>query len=57
MDVHACLRPLRTLLLWVEAEEIMPSEWKNPIRKVKAPKLSVEPIEPISIQDVKALRY
>jgi hypothetical protein len=51
------LRPLRTLLLWVEAEEIMPSEWKNPIRKVKAPKLSVEPIEPISIQDVKALRY
>ena len=23
--VHACFRPLRTLLLWIELEEIMPS--------------------------------
>ena len=37
--VHACFRPLRTLLYWIEAEEIMPAGWKNPIRKVKAPKL------------------
>lgn len=53
--VHACFRSLRTLLLWVEQEEIMPFDWKNPIRKVKAPKLPVEPIEPISLQDIHAL--
>lgn len=53
--VHACFRPLRTFLLWVEEEEIMPADWRNPIRKVRAPKLPVEPIEPIAIQDVSAL--
>jgi integrase/recombinase XerD len=53
--VHACFRSLRTLLLWVEQEEIMPFDWKNPIRKVKAPKLPVEPIEPISLQDIHSL--
>ncbi|MBK9925422.1 MAG: phage integrase N-terminal SAM-like domain-containing protein [Anaerolineales bacterium] len=36
--VHACFRPLRTLLYWIEEEEIMPAGWKNPIRRVKAPK-------------------
>ena len=36
--VHACFRPLRTMLYWIEEEEIMPEGWKNPIRKVKAPK-------------------
>ncbi len=53
--VHACFRPLRTLLLWLEDEEIMPPDWKNPIRKVKAPKLPVEPIEPVSLEDIHAL--
>ncbi len=53
--VHACFRVLRTLLYWIEAEEIMPAEWKNPMRRVKAPKLSVQPNEPVSIQDVSAL--
>jgi site-specific recombinase XerD len=53
--VHACFRPLRTFLLWVEEEEIMPINWKNPIRKVKAPKLPVEPIEPVTLQDIHAL--
>jgi site-specific recombinase XerD len=53
--VHACFRPLRTLLYWVESEEIMPADWRNPMRKVKAPRLSIEPIEPVSIQDVGAL--
>ena len=37
--VHACFRPLRTMLYWVEEEEIMPAGWKNPIRRVKAPNL------------------
>jgi site-specific recombinase XerD len=37
--VHACSRLLRTLLYWVEQEEIMTFDWNNLIRKVKAPKL------------------
>jgi len=53
--VHACFRPLRTLLYWIEDEEIMQPEWKNPIRRVKAPKLSNEPIKPIDIHDVNLL--
>jgi integrase/recombinase XerD len=39
----------------VEQEEIMPFDWKNPIRKVKAPRLPVEPLEPISLHDIHAL--
>lgn len=53
--VHACFRPLRTLLYWIEEEEIMPAGWKNPIRKVKAPKLPTEPIEPIQLEDIHLL--
>lgn len=53
--VHACFRPLRTLLLWVQQEEIMPYGWNNPIHRVKAPHLPIEPIDPISLEDVHAL--
>jgi site-specific recombinase XerD len=53
--VHACFRPFRSLLYWVEDEEIMPQGWKNPIRKVKAPKLPIEPIEPIHIEEIQLL--
>jgi len=44
-----------TLLYWVEEEEIMPSGWKNPIRRVKAPKLPTDPIEPIQIEEIHQL--
>ena len=53
--IHACFRSLRTFLYWVEQEEIMPFDWKDPIRKVKAPKLPVEPIESIPLPDIQAL--
>jgi integrase/recombinase XerD len=33
----------------------MAPEWKNPILKVKAPKVALDPLEPISIEDVRAL--
>jgi site-specific recombinase XerD len=36
-------------------EEIMAPEWKNPMQKVKPPKVAAEPLEPISIEDVRAL--
>lgn len=53
--VHACFRPLRSFLYWVEDEEIMPDGWKNPMRRVKAPKLSTDPIEPIQIEEIHQL--
>ena len=53
--VHACFRPLRTMLYWIEEEEIMPAGWKNPIRRVKAPKLPTDPIEPIQIEEIHQL--
>ena len=45
--IHACYRVLKTFLFWWE-EETEPENWKNPIRKVKAPKLAIEPIEGVS---------
>lgn len=52
--VHAAYRSLRAFLYWWE-EEIEPEEWKNPIRKVKAPKLFTHPLEPISTDDVRSM--
>jgi peptidase M23-like protein/integrase family protein with SAM-like domain len=53
--VHVCFRALRTMLYWIEEEEIMPDGWKNPIRRVKAPKLPIDPIEPIQIEEIQQL--
>lgn len=53
--VHACFRPLRTMLFWIEEDEIMPAGWKNPIRRVKAPKLPTDPIEPTQIEEIHEL--
>jgi len=39
----------------VELEEIIPRNWVNPVRRVKAPKLSIEPIEPVALKDIRAL--
>ena len=36
-------------------EESMALDWKIPMRKVKPPKVVPDPLEPISIQDVRAL--
>ena len=43
--IHAYYRALRAFLHWWECE-IEPDEWRNPIRKVKAPKVALEPLEP-----------
>ena len=51
---HALYRAIKTFLLWYESEE-EPDNWKNPIRKVKAPKVPIEPLDPISLEDVKAM--
>lgn len=46
--IHTFYRTLKTFLLWWE-EETDQENYKNPIRKVKAPKLAIEPLEPVSI--------
>jgi len=52
--IHAFYRAIKTFLLWWESET-EPVDWTNPVLKVKAPKLSIEPIKPVSIDTVKHL--
>lgn len=47
-------RALRTLLNWYETE-YEPTSWSNPISKVKAPKINLNPLEPISLESIKRL--
>lgn len=51
---HARYRPLRVLFLWYE-REFEPEGWKNPIKKVRAPKVPDRPIDPITIEQIRAL--
>jgi site-specific recombinase XerD len=53
--VHGAYRTLRAFFQWLMKEEVMAPDWKNPMLKVKAPKVVLDPLEPISIQDVRAL--
>jgi integrase/recombinase XerD len=51
---HAAYRTLRTFLYWFE-DEVEPEGWRNPIRKVHAPKVAIQPLEPAEIGDIKAM--
>jgi len=48
---HAAFRALRAFFLWYE-DEVEPQDWSNPIRKVKAPRVPLEPLEPVSFETV-----
>lgn len=52
--VHACWRAVKVFMRWFE-REYEPPDWKNPIVKVKAPKLVNEPKEGVSLEHVQAL--
>ena len=52
--MHCCYRTLHTLLLWWE-EEYEPEGWKNPIRKVKSPRVDKRLLDPASVSAVTAL--
>jgi|APSaa5957512622_1039677.scaffolds.fasta_scaffold82868_1 integrase/recombinase XerD len=52
--IHACYRALKTFLLWWE-DEVEPEAWKNPICKVKAPRLPKEQIQPVSIETIQSM--
>jgi integrase/recombinase XerD len=53
--VHASFRTLRTFFNWLTFEEIMPPEWKNPIKKIHAPHNVLPPLEPVSLDDINSL--
>jgi site-specific recombinase XerD len=48
---HAAYRALRAFLLWYE-NEVEQVGWSNPIPKVKAPRVPIEPLEPVSFDTV-----
>ena len=52
--VHLGFRTLRTFLYWWE-NETEPDNWHNPIRKIKAPHMPQEPLDPVSLDDVRAM--
>jgi len=52
--VHGCYRAVRAFLFWWE-EETEPVAWKNPITKVRAPKVPDEPLDPVEFETVKAM--
>ena len=51
---HGAFRSLRAFLNFYE-NELEPDDWKNPIHKIKAPKVSLEPLEPVELDSVKSL--
>jgi integrase/recombinase XerD len=53
--VHAAYRSIRAFFYWVEKEEMMLVDWKNPIKKVDAPKVPAKIIEPVPLEDVDLL--
>ena len=52
--VHCYYRSVKTLLKWYE-RETEPENWRNPINKVDAPFVPLEPLDPISIETIKAM--
>lgn len=52
--IHAIYRAVRAFLRFVEVEEVYPG-WQSPTKKVKAPRVEIQPIEPVSLEDVSAL--
>lgn len=51
---HGHYRAVRAFLFWYE-NEAEPDNWKNPIHKVKPPKVGKEILEPVSLETVSAL--
>lgn len=52
--VHARYRTLRAFLRWYDLE-FEPTDFHNPLRKVKPPRVDIEPLEPVPIEHVRAM--
>jgi len=51
---HAAFRSLHAFLNWYEGEA-EPVGWTNPIHKIKAPKVPIEPLEPVSHETIASM--
>ncbi len=51
---HSFFRVIRVFLNWWENEN-EPESWKNPMRKLKAPKVAIEPLEPVKAETIQAI--
>lgn len=51
---HAAFRTIHALFYWYE-EEYEPEGWKNPIRKLHAPRVPEELLDPVSMEDVESM--
>jgi site-specific recombinase XerD len=52
--VHCYYRSIKTFLKWYE-RETEPAGWRNPINKVAAPHVPLEPLDPVRIETIKAM--
>jgi integrase/recombinase XerD len=52
--IHGVYRSLRALLRWFE-QEYEPSGWRDPLRNIKPPRVDIEPLDPVSIEHVRAM--
>lgn len=51
---HCVYRAAKTFVRWW-ANEVEPENWSDPFKKVKAPKLAIEPLQPVAIETVKVM--
>lgn len=51
---HAIFRAVRSLLIWY-GNEVEPEGWRNPIRKLKPPRLDARILEPVELSDISLL--
>ena len=54
--IHIAYRILKTFFRWYNLE-VEPTNWRNPISKMKAPRLVEEPLKPVKIEDVRSMLY
>jgi site-specific recombinase XerD len=52
--IHCYYRSVKTFLKWYE-QEIEQANWHNPIDKVKAPIVPLEPLDPVSMETIKSM--
>jgi len=52
--VHGFYRALKAFLNWWEAE-YEPRDWSNPMRKVVAPRVDLPPLDPVSLEGLRAM--
>lgn len=52
--VHAFYRSVRAFLRWYVLE-FEPEGWRDPLRKVKPPKVDIEPLQPVPLEHIRAM--